>query len=1188
MDSFSLPKIHNQLIRLSTEKVKEIIGKYQKDLLKESVVDVNRLLNIVDSKFNIVENWQKKDGELDFLTIKFIASSRIPQLSRSVFEEIENLNKMDITILTELSSILEEQDILNLLRNFSTKLSSTVIQSFILNLSPSNQKRLLTEYKNKILEGDQRLLLIFISLLPKENKLIFIKLIKEHINNLNTMDFLFFIFMLSDNYIEYILKEYKEKISNLDEEGIINFIRVTTDKGVLLCLKEFNDLFSKPSINANSLYLSLVTRQTDLSNEIYSFWINNKNKLMELSNTNFTLLISRLDEFKRMSSLIDFKDKYNEIPVDELLALFEDDTDKIKEQFFIVYKPIIEKYDLNKVIAYINKNISDLNIRMNVFKKYKENICALEDKDFIEFLSSLNSKEDYYDLDYNFDETNTENEIKDFVLNNFSERIKTISEENISTLFKFSSNKLKESYISLCKDKIINIIRTKEHLSNLLHHCSSTEKTKLITMYEDEFKKLNAEDWYNLESVIREIINDIKDLLLKCNITSLDFINQEVMTKDYNYIRIYKYLEANYQNKLYQEYSKKLSTPELLIIRLETLITELENCNPAYLLIEPICTELFIIFRILFENNLINDKDERYIRCKNIYISKLISTYEVENQDNIEVVKHSLFYKLVKGSVKAPNLYLIESLKELIYLNQNLGKKDNSVIPILLEAKTVTEFLTEEQSIKINQKLLNQIIISLLNQQSEDPKTLATIAVQSTVIALATKLYLSLGFQNAKKVIDLDIEFTSLEYIFNNIDTKKIKLSDTGEPIIDKKLYDFLFGNNMNEQHNNILRLLSGNYEEFEKRFSEVYNNWNIIYNNLNGNVTLSRIIKWFEDNKVILNPDEYRLANYISEFSSDENVLLDARRLYKDMRNRKFSTIPQVTGRYDEEYTYEVLDLDDPLGLVVGYITRCCFLINGISKTSLYHSAQSKDGRIFVVRKNGELIAQSWMWRNGNLVCFDNVETRSNYDYQTLLEVYKKASEDIIDLSKETEEEKERIKLVTFGGGFSKISKPSERIPYNEIQKPRVNNYIYTDAEYEQFVLAKSQLSNLYYGDVSVEYKDIRKQPQYINDLSLLDEDTLNLISNQIKSIAFTKSEEIKNIDFSLISKIAFSSDWYIIVYKSGIIEYSFLDKDERAIEELKETLGYLKQFIDDIKILESLSIATEQVKLLTKRGDK
>ena len=57
------------------------------------------------------------------------------------------------------------------------------------------------------------------------------------------------------------------------------------------------------------------------------------------------------------------------------------------------------------------------------------------------------------------------------------------------------------------------------------------------------------------------------------------------------------------------------------------------------------------------------------------------------------------------------------------------------------------------------------------------------------------------------------------------------------------------------------------------------------------------------------------------------------------------------------EGSTYEMLDLDDPLGLAVGYITRCCFLIDGASRSALYHSAQSKDGRIFVVRKDGELV---------------------------------------------------------------------------------------------------------------------------------------------------------------------------------------------------------------------------------------
>ena len=79
-------------------------------------------------------------------------------------------------------------------------------------------------------------------------------------------------------------------------------------------------------------------------------------------------------------------------------------------------------------------------------------------------------------------------------------------------------------------------------------------------------------------------------------------------------------------------------------------------------------------------------------------------------------------------------------------------------------------------------------------------------------------------------------------------------------------------------------------------------------------------------------------------------------------------------------------------------------FFIDGLSRTSLYHSISSKNGRTFVVRKDGELIAQSWVWRNGNALCFDNVEARGNYSYDKLLEVYHKASGELLNISNEYE----------------------------------------------------------------------------------------------------------------------------------------------------------------------------------------
>ena len=77
---------------------------------------------------------------VDVMTFKMIAT-RIPDLSRYTFEEIENINKLNPTIQVELSYILKENEKLNLLNNFGDKLRPLVIQNFVLSLSKENQKR---------------------------------------------------------------------------------------------------------------------------------------------------------------------------------------------------------------------------------------------------------------------------------------------------------------------------------------------------------------------------------------------------------------------------------------------------------------------------------------------------------------------------------------------------------------------------------------------------------------------------------------------------------------------------------------------------------------------------------------------------------------------------------------------------------------------------------------------------------------------------------------------------------------------------------------------------------------------------------------------------------------------------------------------------------------------------------------
>ena len=269
-----------------------------------------------------------------------------------------------------------------------------------------------------------------------------------------------------------------------------------------------------------------------------------------------------------------------------------------------------------------------------------------------------------------------------------------------------------------------------------------------------------------------------------------------------------------------------------------------------------------------------------------------------------------------------------------------------------------------------------------------------------------------------------------------------------------------------------------------------------------------------------------------------------------------------------DDEYTYEMLDLDDPLALAVGYITKCCFLIDGLSKESLYHSISNKNGRTFIVRKNGELIAQSWAWRNGNVLCFDNVEARGNYSYDKLLETYQKASEELLEISDQTENETESLKVITYGTSESRMTKPSKR--FTEKPLPKVLEPVgYSDAKYEQYILAGEEDKELYYGEVTARYQDPRPEIVEYRDIKSLEDKKIRKINQELDGIEYTATGKTRKNNIRKCTYVAYNKDWYIAITDNGKVEIQILKKDPRAIEECKSKAKIILKEIRKDKIV-------------------
>lgn len=1162
MNKFSINIFLSQIGRLPAKDVQKLVEEHLDDLQKMSIVDANQIFNFVENKFKIVSGWQNSEGMIDIMTFKMIAT-KLPDLSKYTFEEIDNINKLNPTIQVELAYILKEDEKLNLLNNFGDKLATLVVQNFILALSPENQKRMIVKFKNKIC--DSKLLLSFTGALQPENQRFFLSTINDYLACLDADSISTIVTGIYEENLEFFFTECHECIESFDEKDFIKFLTMLSGDGLILCSKHFETKIK--DIPAEVLMYKL-GMYVDDPDQIYNIWKSNSNKLTELSNAYFNLIIGRLDDNSRLNSLSDFKERYNSMEAKELLDLFEFDYEEFKTKLFIEYKEKISEIDGKVFIDYVNENINKSTLRNKIFLLYKDYLCGLSDEDFIYFIH--NYSENNLKYSWRIDEKETTKEkLIDFIFTNFSERLKTITSEFIPRLFSDSDSCLQHKYVDVLSESIKQLIHEKTYINNLLSSVWGDSKKEILTTFLEQFKELSAGDWYGLLNVIHgNEYNIIEKLLLECDIENFDFIDKETLLNDSNTKRMFYYFERNLQNKMFVKYTElaKSNKHEELMVKYEELMTKIVDEDAENVLIDYNCINLLVLLRVLLKNHIINDKDDYYQMFKEMYMSKLLDSLDKENPENINLIKDSLFYRLVKGSVNPTMLISIKTLKGLIFFNKNIigiNGRDNINMYAPAEIEPFVENLTEEQVIALNNKLFKQICEKLLeNYKEEHPE-------KSSIRNLAIRLYLSVGYQNAKRLIDLKVPFTRYEYIFNGIDIKRIKLNENGEPIINKKLNDFMFGSNLSDDNTNINRLLQDKIPEFEKRFADIYNGWETIYQNLNGNVTVVRILKWFEENKVLLNPDEYRLSPVLSEIGTNERNLSKARQLYNDMKNRGFSTIPKVSGSYnEEEYTYEMLDLDDPLGLVVGYITRCCFLIDGASKSALFHSAQSKDGRIFVVKKDGELIAQSWVWRNGNLVCFDNVESRGRYDWDVLLETYKKAAQNILEVSAKDEDTKEQIKLVTFGGSYSKISLPKEQVPRNKIQTPRVDNDIYTDASYDQFILASNGEQELYYGDVKAQYKDTRKKPDKYVELQLLDREQKSSIIKRIRSIEFTKTGNIRAIDFDNYKYACIADDWYILLNNNGEVECTLLENDNRAREELYEEIDKLEKTFTEMSV--------------------
>jgi hypothetical protein len=340
---------------------------------------------------------------------------------------------------------------------------------------------------------------------------------------------------------------------------------------------------------------------------------------------------------------------------------------------------------------------------------------------------------------------------------------------------------------------------------------------------------------------------------------------------------------------------------------------------------------------------------------------------------------------------------------------------------------------------------------------------------------------------------------------------------------------------------------------------------------------------------------------------------------IYNYGKLRTFSSIPRVDFSKDG-YKCEMVRLDSPIPLVIGLRSNCCQRLGDAAETAMEHSMTSKHGRLFVITDNEGVVAQSWVWRNKNVICFDNIEvpskafTRANKKgisneqlAEVVFKLYQEAAERLIEEDEKkykelleqgliTEDQYEvlRAQKVTVGLGYNDIAEAigrnSSRDKSTIAHPPKTgspvlhDDYLYDNDSNQQHILAGSE---------EVPKTDEEAITPYQEEFEVLDDSTmttvkllqlnkLELATNQENFQGTTQVNRKDNYVTEIAWNYGLRPDLTKVLLSSNFAIVFAEKEDEIVIADLFYNMKVnVKEDIDAVaKIIIKIRLALEQIK--------
>lgn len=745
---------------------------------------------------------------------------------------------------------------------------------------------------------------------------------------------------------------------------------------------------------------------------------------------------------------------------------------------------------------------------------------------FIEYIEDIDTYKKF--VSSNYDKLNMAfNNIDEYDLKKYLDEIdKTKQEILISNFFE-------------------NIIK-KQDIKEIIYNINPYIIIELYNKNKKIFNSLTLNDWVKLCSKTRTFNDDFKNILDNFEIVNIEKLFDTQFYTFYYYkedVSALKYIETKYRNNIINRGVLE-EIDETTSIFSEKYLKNLSE------------------FKVMLQNNIISKNDKRYKQHLSNFIMFLKNQNIINNIENNNFKEiEKMFYRIVKGK-SITILYELSSIEEITIFNR-LGQIDFKV-------KDFTVEQLENYNVKQHKQLCKKFEKN--NWYFKSYKQ------------LILKLMLMVGFNNTRALLEINDTLPVLEHLVGNVDVKNVKLDEQHNPILNMKLMNLLFSD---KDYSKMKEILSNKDNDLYKYFPRMFNEWKVIVMN-NKDKSLKMIIDFLKSDEISLPPKYYRLEGLFKFIGCNNRNVDETLLLHDQMLTRVSSTIPRITGTKDE-YSYEILRLDDMEALTVGNKTDCCFTVLGNGYSCLKHSLTSSNGRILVVKKGNEILAHSWIWRNGNLLCLDNIEISKKINSVDFLDIYLQVADELIKTSYQSEGIEHCIKNITIGfTNFDKQIKGIEQYPcliakncnledkdfgsrlgsnrqFVDVLPQPIEEVEYSDSKDVQYLIKGNGIFNL--GQSYFVYQDERKDIMYYSEDKHYDEDYIKVMNEKVNALRYIKAEKdntldsYKAIDIEDLKEAYCNDDWYVINSANGDIETFNNSSDERSNNEINSiSLKYEK----------------------------